>query len=243
MDNREAIKKTIEKIAQLSRLPGNEWLLRELRSKWGSMPDGNDNSDSITNIERYLAIDYNIDEISAKIDYGFVQDEVLRIKLESDWREMLRYRCGVRKHERDFLEFCRYANLQAEGIVNYYCYTKYPTEEDLKNKCNEYYSQATEIKDPRSYCAVKGESASYNNKLNMIRVEANLPLSAVITLFQDIYQARNLQSHRSSLTSEKTDKIEKLQAWLAKTPYDEVEQVLGTLVAVIKNALTENNTK
>ena len=77
----------------------------------------------------------------------------------------------------------------------------------------------------------------------MIRVEANLPLSAVITLFQDIYQARNLQSHRSSLTSEKTDKIEKLQAWLAKTPYDEVEQVLGTLVAVIKNALTENNTK
>lgn len=234
MNNRDAILKTIDKIAQLSKLPENEWLLRELQSKWGCITTAIGNSDSISNIEKYLAIDYDIDEISSQIDYSFVQDEVLRIKLESDWREMLRYRCGVRKHERDFLEFCRYANLQAEGIVNYYCYTKYPTDEDLKIKCNDYNRMADDDKDPRYYCKVKGESATYNNKLNLIKVETNLASSVTYVLSQEIYQARNIQSHRSLLPNDKSDK---LQAWLAKSPYDEVEKVLSTLVITIKNAL------
>ena len=210
MDNRDAILKTIDRIAQLSRQPGNEWLLRE------------------------LAIDYTIDEIASYIDYSFVQSEVLRIKLESDWREMLRYRCGVRKHERDFYEFCRYANLQAEGVVNYYCYTKYPTEEELKTKCNDYKGEAVDNKDPRYYCMVMGENVTYNNKLNLIRVETKLASSVAYVLSQEIYQARNIQSHRSLLPN---DKIEKLQAWIAKSPYDEVEKVLSTLVITIKNAL------
>lgn len=239
MDNREAIKKTIEKIAQLSKQPGNEWLLRELQSKWGCNSTSNGNSDSISNIERYLAIDYTIDEISSQIDYSFVQDEVLRIKLVSDWREMLRYRCSVRKHKPDFLEFCRYANLQAEGIVNYYCYAKYPSEEELKNKCNEYADLSTDEKDPRYFCKVRGESATYNNKLNLIRVETNLAKSVAYSLSQEIYQARNLQSHRSSFTSTSSDKSEKLTAWLAKSPYEEVEKVLYSLVTTIKNALIE----
>ncbi len=102
MDNREAIIKTIDKIAQLSKQPGNKWLLDELRSKWGDTNSTTYNNDSISNIERYLAIDYNIDEMATQIDYSFVKDEVLRLKLETDWREMLRYRCGVRKHEPDF---------------------------------------------------------------------------------------------------------------------------------------------
>lgn len=239
MDNREAIKKTIEKIAQLSKQPENEWLLRELQSKWGCINPYADRGDSISNIEKYLAIDYDIDDMASRIDYSFVQDKVLRIKLESDWREMLRYRCGVRKHEPDFLEFCRFANLQAEGIVNYYCYTKYPTEEELKNKCNEYSDLATEEKDPRHFCRVRGEYATYNNKLNLIRSETNLAKSVIYSLSQEIYKARNLQSHRSSLSSTSGDKIEKLTAWLAETPYEEVEQVLSALVTTIKNALAE----
>lgn len=241
MDNREAIKKTIEKIAQLSKQPGNEWLLRELQSKWGSSHQNAERGDSISNIEKYLAIDYEIDDIASQIDYSFVQNEVLRIKLESDWREMLRYRCGVRKHEPDFMEFCRFANLQAEGIVNYYCYTKYPTEEELRYKCNEYSGLATDEKDPRYYCKVKGEGVTYNNKLNLIRVETNLAKGVVYSLSQEIYQARNVQSHRSTVSSSTIEKSERLRTWLSKTPYEEVEMVLSALVNTIKEAVLNNN--
>lgn len=178
MDNREAIKKTIEKIAQLSKQPGNEWLLRELQSKWGSSNPNAERGDSISNIEKYLAIDYDIDDMASQIDYSFVQNEVLRIKLESDWREMLRYRCGVRKHEPDFLEFCRFANLQAEGVVNYYCYVKYPTESGLRRACG--IDEVTNI--------------TYGRKLSLLK--GFIPYSVRNFLYEKLYQARNIQSHR-----------------------------------------------
>lgn len=179
MDNREAIKKTIEKIAQLSKQPGNEWLLRELQSKWGCNSTSNGNSDSISNIERYLAIDYTIDEISSQIDYSFVQDEVLRIKLVSDWREMLRYRCSVRKHKPDFLEFCRYANLQAEGVVNYYCNVKYKNENGIRKACG----------------LDEKANITYSNKLYLLK--GFVPYSLRNNLYEKLYQARNIQSHRA----------------------------------------------
>lgn len=178
MDNREAIIKTIDRIAQLSKQPENKWLLEELQSKWGGTISIGNSDKSIANIERYLAIDYDIDEIASKIDYSFVKDEVLRLKLESDWREMLRYRCGVRKHEPDFFEFCRYANLQAEGIINYYCHVKYKTESGIKRACG--------IDD--------GKSITYNNKLSLLK--GFIPYSIRNLLYEKIYQARNIQSHR-----------------------------------------------
>ena len=243
MDNREAIIKTIDKIAQLSKQPGNEWLHRELQTRWGCANPICGNNDMISNIERYLAIDYTIDEMATQIDYSFVKDEVLRLKLEADWREMLRYRCGVRKHEPDFLEFCRYANLQAEGIVNHYCYTKYSTEEELRNKCNGYFEEAVDARDPKFYCKVRGEYVSYINKLNLITVETSLSRNVTYSLSQEIYQARNVQSHRSLLSYDKDEKSEKLQMWLSKSPYEEVEKILIILVNTIRNAIFENNTK
>lgn len=178
MDNREAIIKTIDKIAQLSKQPGNKWLLDELRSKWGDTNSTTYNNDSISNIERYLAIDYNIDEMATQIDYSFVKDEVLRLKLETDWREMLRYRCGVRKHEPDFFEFCRYANLQAEGIINYYCHIKYGTESNLKRACN----------------IDEEKNVTYGKKLSLLT--NFVPYNVRNFLYEKLYQARNIQSHR-----------------------------------------------
>lgn len=93
----------IDKIEQYARMPGNEWLLHELQRRFGNSASNPD----IQRIEKYLALDYTIDSVSERIDYSFVIDEVLRMKLVSDWREMLRYRCYVRKHKPDFMEFCR----------------------------------------------------------------------------------------------------------------------------------------
>ena len=101
----------IDKIDQYARQPGNEWLLEELQRRFGTMS----NMTELKHIEKYLALDFSIDDISTRIDYSFIKDDLLRMKLVSDWREMLRYRCHVRKHKPDFLEFCRFAYMQVEG--------------------------------------------------------------------------------------------------------------------------------
>ena len=80
---------------------------------------------------RYLGLDYHLDSSSPFIDYTFVNDEYVRNQLVSDFREMLRYRYGVRSHKIDFSEFCRYAILQAEQMLNYYYQKKFSTNEEV----------------------------------------------------------------------------------------------------------------
>ena len=82
-------------------------------------------SDSrIDKIEEYLGLDYKLDAILPSgtkyhdIDYSFITDDALRTQLESDFREMMRFRYGCRSHKADFDEFCRYAHLQLETLVN-----------------------------------------------------------------------------------------------------------------------------
>lgn len=76
-------------------------------------------SSQIDRIEKYLSLDFDIDNMSFP-DYSFIDDESIRNKLNSDFREMLRYQYGTRNHRIDFDEFCRYATLQIELLVNYY---------------------------------------------------------------------------------------------------------------------------
>lgn len=179
----------IDKIEQYTHMPGNEWLLHELQRRFGN----NSSNPDIQRIEKYLALDYTIDSISECIDYSFVADDVLRMKLESDWREMLRYRCNVRKHEPDFMEFCRYANLQAEGIINYYCSCKYPTEDELRAACNE--------KEPyTAYELKENDKISYLNKLRLLQHTEVIRNSDTDILYNKIYAVRNLQSHRVGTT-------------------------------------------
>ena len=124
MDNREAIIKTIEKISQLSRLPGNEWLLSELQSKFGllSVEFSSVDRTRIKEIHEYLSLDLEIEQIWAIAGYEYIESSLLREKLMSDWREMKRYRYGLANRPVSYVDFCSYAHFQAEGIVNYYHY-------------------------------------------------------------------------------------------------------------------------
>lgn len=170
----------IDKIEQYARQPGNEWLLEELQRRFGTMS----NMTELKHIEKYLALDFFIDGISTRIDYSFIKDDLLRMKLVSDWREMLRYRCYVRKHKPDFLEFCRFAYMQVEGVTNYYCMQKYPTPEEL-----------------HAACKVEDEKAiTFWNKLYLLQQQNIIKYADKEFLYRKLYMVRNIQSHRGDST-------------------------------------------
>lgn len=170
----------IDKIEQYARQPGNEWLLVELQKRFCVMS----NMTELQRIEKYLALDYYIDNISTRIDYSFVKDDLLRMKLLSDWREMLRCRCHVRKHKPDFLEFCRFAHMQVEGITNYYCMTAYPTPEEL-----------------HSACKTENEKVvTFWNKLYLLQQHNIIRYADKEFLYGKLYMVRNIQSHRGGST-------------------------------------------
>ena len=84
-------------------------------------------SDSrIDKIEEYLGLDYKLDDINpaeitaGTLNYTFVDIPSLRNQLNSDFREMMRYRYGTRSHKSDFYEYCKYAHFQLEAMTNYF---------------------------------------------------------------------------------------------------------------------------
>ncbi len=91
----------IDKVMQLARQ--NAEFDAELRKKLGSTASVQFVSDNrIKNIERYLGLDYYLDDKEPIIDYSFVTLPDVRAQLISDNREMLRFRYGTRYHKIDF---------------------------------------------------------------------------------------------------------------------------------------------
>ena len=121
MDNN--LKITIQKIRLLSEQ--NAEFKLEMQKLFGntvSVSSSNSNEERITNIEKYLGLDYFVDNMPSLIDYSFIKEPDVRAQLISDNREMLRFRYGTRFHTVKFDEFCRYAQLQAEMLINCYYY-------------------------------------------------------------------------------------------------------------------------
>lgn len=77
-------------------------------------------NERMNHIEKYLGLDYDVGTIVPVIDYSYVKMEDVRHQLNSNNREMMRFRYGTRYHEIDFDEFCVFAHLQAEMLLNYY---------------------------------------------------------------------------------------------------------------------------
>lgn len=100
----------------------------------------------LTNIEKYLGLDFYLDDNDNYvpiIDYSYITDNDIRLRLISDSREMLRNRFGTRNHKQDFKEFCRFAHLQCEMLINYYYNTKNSGNiESIKKHIQQYNKKA-----------------------------------------------------------------------------------------------------
>ena len=187
----EKLKSTINKIKQLAEQnPEFKQVMQKLFGDTVSAGSFSNYGKRIAHIEEYLGLDYYTDSMPSVIDYSYIKESDVRAQLESDNREMLRFRYGTRFHEIVFEEFCRYAQLQAEMLINYFYYSKEPTVEKAIDHIKK-----------------------YNNK---VKIESGLltltpiPFSTKLWAFCDEFQlkkakesfdmvrdVRNHQSHRS----------------------------------------------
>ena len=186
----EKIKSTIQKIKRLAE-QNQEFRKEMLRlfNKETIIAKENVDGKRISHIEKYLGLDYYLDFHGSIIDYSFIKDVNVRVRLESDNREMLRFRYGTRSHEIDFSEFCRYAQLQTEMMLNYFYGVKDSTISAIIDHIYKFNEKAT-ISDK----VQKIEDISYSAKLWAFNNEFQLKVKDVL---DHVREVRNYQSHRT----------------------------------------------
>ena len=186
----EKIRITIQKIKRLAdQNPEFRQEMLRLFGKETVTVKENVDGGRISHIEKYLGLDYYLDFQGSIIDYSFVKDVNVRTRLESDNREMLRFRYGTRSHEIDFSEFCRFAQLQAEMMFNYF----YAIKDASIGAIVEHvlrYNEKTTISDK----VKKIEDISYSVKLWAFDNEFQIKVKEELDYVRKV---RNNQSHRT----------------------------------------------
>lgn len=193
--NKEQLNKLLLFIKRLVEEPGNEDFANDLRKLLNIPNQSFTNSSQLSDIEKYLGLDYKLDKATPNIDYTFVKEPFVRDQLTSDYREMLRYRYGVRSHKIDFSEFCRYAMLQVEQLINYYYQNGFESEEEVVSYINE-----------NSFITIEKidsiKSLSLAVKLSAFSKNLERKQSECLDFAREV---RNEQSHRSA--KEELDKV------------------------------------
>lgn len=199
---------TVKKIKLLAEQ--NEEFRLEMQKLFGNTVSAsvvNCNDRRISHIEKYLGLDYYVDSMESIIDYTFINKPEIREKLISDNREMLRFRYGTRSHKVDFEEFCRYAQLQAEMLLNYFYSAKDITIQNIILHLKRYNTKANIPDSTASLSAI-----SFGVKLWAYDGEFKL---SIRDTFDHIRDVRNNQSHRSPQMEDFSvkDYQKKLLAW------------------------------
>ena len=198
--HKEDLKKLLVFLGRIIRNPENSWFVDEMFSMLSSR---NDEKNSLAKIEKYLALDYNIDKYVPLIDFSFVADEYTRECFNADYREMLRNRLGSRGHKIDFSEYCRFSIIIAERALNIY-YSKELDIETIKNRIKTFnpsanIDKATSLKDIPfsvklwSFCN-EHKLKSVKQTLDSVREVRNMKSHGLVstiddeTWFQNTYQ-------------------------------------------------------
>ena len=180
---------TIKKIKLLSEQ--NSEFRQEMQKLFGKTVSASvvkDDDKRISHIEKYLGLDYYVDSMDSIIDYTFINEIDIRDKLVSDNREMMRFRFGTRSHKVDFEEFCRYAQLQAEMLLNYFYSTKDCTIQNAIIHLKQYNPKASIPETTKTLSSI-----SFGVKLWAYDGEFKLGIKDT---FDHIREVRNNQSHR-----------------------------------------------
>lgn len=190
---KENLQKLLEFLkAEIICKPENQWFVDELRK---SLPGGDEEEQintapSIAKIEKYLGLDYKLDTSEPMLDYSFIREDAVRECFEADCREMLRYRYGLRGHCIDFGEFCRFAQMQAERLLNLYYRTK-GTVAQIRDHIRTHNPKAMGLEKCETL-----ESISYSIKMWAYRHEY-ADMEPALEILDKVRKVRNDSSHGS----------------------------------------------
>ena len=247
--DKKQLNKLLDFVSELYADPDNKEFAAGIRTlvlndrdflRSGSLDGIPDVSDAAGNplrrIERYLSLDYDID-FREFPDYSFIGEESVREKLESDFREMLRYRFGTRSHRIDFPEFCRFATLQFELLTNYYYEMAYHSD---VVKVLDAIIAAKPDYIPGKYITMISE-IPLKTKVYQFRREFGWE-SADLTPVLQCIEVRNKQSHRSlrrdrDIIAEYERRLKEGKVWYYKTGSPEYNK------AVEQGVLTKDELK
>ena len=202
--NKEQLNKLLLFIKRLIEEPGNEDFVKGLRKLLDVPIHGSTDNAKLSDIEKYLGLDYKLDSAIPDIDYSFIQEAFVRDQLVSDYREMLRYRYGVRSHKIDFSEYCRYAMLQIEQMLNYYYQKKFSSDEELVTFINENSFATIEKIDSVKSLSLAVKQSAFSKNLDR----------KLIDCLDFAREVRNEQSHRS--VEEEISKIKEFKERLVR---------------------------
>lgn len=218
----DKLKKLLHLVKQIVNAPENASFKRALyelisdKSILNPQPYDTSLESKIKLIQEYLAID-----VKVLIDYSYFK-EPTREQLFRDNLEMMRYQKGTPNHKVNFGEFCRYAHLQAEELINYFLF--YITDgkmESVESFIKQYFpkynpgKQSTEI-----------HQINYTSKIIAFKEAYKLDKGIFGTL-KFISEVRNEMSHRNSNSLQKEDeelaKCEK-EGFLKFIDYNDLDQ-------------------
>ena len=185
----EKIKSTIQKIRLLAEQ--NAEFKHEMLKLFGQTSSStviHANDEKISHIVKYLGLDVFVDNMDSVIDYSFISEKEIRDILESDNREMIRFRYGTRYHDIRFKDFCKYALFQVEMLINYYYYKKGNTIEDIVNHIRKYNPDGYIPDDVNAVSSIP-----LNTKLWAFKNENNV----YYEIWENVRKVRNELSHRS----------------------------------------------
>lgn len=195
--NKENLRKLLNFLnSEIIHKPENRWFVDELRK---SLPKETVSEPTVPNqaiakIEKYLALDYKLDESKTALDYSSIKDDYLRECFEADCREMLRFRFGLRGHCIDFGEFCRFAQIQAERLLNLYYQTK-GSMSQVRSYIRQYNPTAAGLEKCNTL-----ESINYSVKLWAYSKEHSL--KPLYDILDKVRKVRNTHSHGSAQSAD-----------------------------------------
>lgn len=123
---RDRLERFLLLIDEIASLPGNEWFKLKLEERFPKAQ----HPVSQIQVGDFTAIREGIKYVALAevpvIDYSGVLSKPVQNQLIRDCVEMGRYKLGkTDSAEENFGEFCRYAHLQAEELLNYFYFTKF----------------------------------------------------------------------------------------------------------------------
>src|SRR5690606_11684966 len=200
---KESLEKLLVLIDDICSKDENFWFKDKLSTSLGvNSSDEMNYNFKLSKIEGYLKLDgYKI------IDYTDIKNEVVRNQLFRDCIEMSKYRLGKINDTISFDEFCRYAHLQVEELLNYFYYQKFNNDIKLANNfiLKHWSGYTPPNSDKIISIPVFAKTLAFMSEFGF----KNTSLSRTLDFIRDF---RNELSHRNSYELDKEDEILKTLA-------------------------------